>query len=61
MNDKKDIKTYAVKDNDGVCLKIEADNWTCGGNGLKFELDDVVVAWFMSWQWFMIYDANDKD
>ena len=47
---------YLVNDGSQLHL-INADNWSCGGNGLKFEKDGERVAWFLRWDWWKRVDA----
>ena len=47
------MKKYQIKDSDGQCITVTADKFECGDNGLKFYLDDVIQAWFLSWKWFI--------
>lgn len=46
----KEANNYLIKDKEGEYISITADNWECGGNGLKFYLDAKVIAWFVAWQ-----------
>ncbi len=42
-------KEYEIKDLDGEKFKVRANDWECGGNGLKFYMNQKLVAWFAQW------------
>ena len=42
-------KEYEIKDLDGEKFKVRANGWECGGNGLKFYMNQKLVAWFAQW------------
>lgn len=49
MADKKEVELWLVKDTDGEYVAVRADKWECGGDGLKFFVDNVKVAHFIRW------------
>ena len=50
MTDKtKELELWLVKDTDGEIVTVRSDNWECGGNGLKFFVNDEKVAHFIRW------------
>ncbi len=47
---KKEIgKNYEIKVATNEYVNLVADNWKCGVNGLKFYLNGVLIAWFITW------------
>jgi hypothetical protein len=39
--------------------RIEADNWSVGTEGLKFYQSKEVIAWFTSWEYWMVKQKNE--
>jgi hypothetical protein len=58
MSENTDYQLWEVKDTDGEEYKILADDWECGGNGLKFYREKLLVAWFIRWANYRIVPST---
>lgn len=58
MSDKeKKVEQYIIKDVDGFFDLIVADDWECGGDGLKFYKNGKKVAHYLRWSSYKLLTA----
>ncbi len=57
MKNNKNLNNYEV-----LCMGekyyLAAQSWSVGTEGLKFSKNDEIVAWFTSWDYWMIIDED---
>ncbi len=60
MSDKDELKEWVVKDDSQMAYYIKADDWSIE-SGLRFYIKDELVACFVSWRNFRLWnDVNAR-